>query len=78
MRINKFIYGLLFDHLKTRPAVRHALHVEPNPTLREQDGRLVFLTAIEAREVFQRLANNEVLELIAASFRGRGGPRWAS
>jgi len=74
VRVNKFIYGLLFDHLKTRPAVRHALHVEPNPTLREQDGRLVFLTAIESREVFQRLANNEVLELIAASFRGGDRP----
>ncbi|MFL5540019.1 MAG: lantibiotic dehydratase [Longimicrobiaceae bacterium] len=74
VRVNKFIYGLLFDHLKTRPAVRHALHVEPNPTLREQDGRLVFLTAIDSREVFQRLANNEVLELIAASFRGGDKP----
>lgn len=74
VRVNKFIYGLLFDHLKQRPAVRHALHVEPNPTLRVQDGRLVFLTAIDAREVFQRLANNEVLELIAASFANRGKP----
>ncbi|MFL5384679.1 MAG: lantibiotic dehydratase [Longimicrobiaceae bacterium] len=74
VRVNKFIYGLLFDHLKTRPAVRHALHVEPNPTLRQQDGRLVFLTAIESREVFQRLANNEVLELIAATFRGGDRP----
>ena len=74
VRVNKFIYGLLFDHLKTRPAVRHALRVEPNPTLREQDGRLVFLTAIDAREVFQRLASNEVLELIAGTFQGRGKP----
>ncbi|HVG44846.1 MAG TPA: lantibiotic dehydratase, partial [Longimicrobium sp.] len=74
VRVNKFIYGLLFDHLKTRPAVRHALRVEPNPTLREQEGRLVFLTAIESREVFQRLANNEVLELIAASFKAGDRP----
>ncbi|HSU12621.1 lantibiotic dehydratase, partial [Longimicrobium sp.] len=74
VRINKFIYGLLFDHLKTRPAVRHALRVELNPTLREESGRLVFLTAIEAREVFQRLANNEVLELITGTFRGLGKP----
>ncbi|HEX8375009.1 MAG TPA: lantibiotic dehydratase, partial [Geminicoccaceae bacterium] len=74
VRVNKFIYGLLFDHLKTRPAVRHALHVEPNPTLRHQDGRLVFLTAIESREVFQRLADNEVLELIAATFKGDDRP----
>jgi hypothetical protein len=74
VRINKFIYGLLFDHLKTRPAFRRALQVELNPTLREENGRLVFLTAIDAREVFQRLANNEVLELITGSYRGLGNP----
>ncbi|HYH82300.1 MAG TPA: lantibiotic dehydratase [Longimicrobium sp.] len=74
VRINKFIYGLLYDHLRTRPAVRHALRVELNPTLRDQDGRLVYLTAIDAREVFQRLANNEVLELITGTVGGGDRP----
>ncbi|HEU0015335.1 MAG TPA: lantibiotic dehydratase, partial [Longimicrobium sp.] len=69
VRINKFLYGLLFDHLKTRPAFRHALAVERNPTLRGEGGRLVFLTSIDGREVFQRLADNEVLQLIASRFR---------
>ena len=74
VRANKFLYGLFFDHLKTRPAVRRALQVEPNPTLRTEGGRLVFLTAIEGREVFQRMADNEVLQLIASRFAGRGTP----
>ncbi|MBW3569863.1 MAG: lantibiotic dehydratase family protein [Gemmatimonadetes bacterium] len=74
VRANKFLYGLFFDHLKTRPAVRHALQVERNPTLRAENGRLVFLTAIEGREVFQRLADNEVLQLIASRFADRGAP----
>jgi hypothetical protein len=74
VRINKFIYGLLYDHLRTRPAVRRALRVELNPTLRDQDGRLVYLTAIDSREVFQRLANNEVLELITGTFAGGERP----
>lgn len=74
VRINKVLYGLLFDHLKERPAVRHALRVELNPTLRLQDGRLVYLTAIDNREVFQRLADNEVLQLIAGMCRGMGRP----
>jgi lantibiotic biosynthesis protein len=69
VRINKFLYGLLFDHLKTRQAFRHALDVERNPTLRSEGQRLVFLTAIEGREVFQRLGDNEVLQLIASRFR---------
>jgi len=74
VRINKFIYGLLYDHLRTRKPVRRALQVELNPTLREENGRLVYLTAIEAREVFQRLADNEVLELITSRFQGLGKP----
>ncbi|HEX8391776.1 MAG TPA: lantibiotic dehydratase [Longimicrobium sp.] len=74
VRINKFLYGLLFDHLKTRPAVRHALRVEGNPTIRAEGGRLVFLTAIDGREVFQRLADNEVLQLIASRFADGAGP----
>jgi lantibiotic biosynthesis protein len=73
VRINKFLYGLLLDHLKTRPAVRHALRVEPNPTLRAEGGRLVYLTSIEGREVFQRLGDNEVLQLIASRF-AEGAP----
>jgi hypothetical protein len=73
VRANKFLYGLFFDHLKTRPEVRRALQVERNPTLRSEGGRLVFLTAIEGREVFQRMADNEVLQLIASRF-GEGAP----
>jgi hypothetical protein len=74
VRANKFLYGLFFDHLKTRPAVRRALQVERNPTLRGEGGRLVFLTAIEGREVFQRMADNEVLQLIASRFSDGGAP----
>jgi len=73
-RINKLLYGILLDHLKERPGVRHALRVELNPTLREEGGRLVFLTAIQSREVFQRMANNEVLALIIQSVGGLGKP----
>lgn len=74
VRINKFLYGLLFDHLKARPAFRHALAVERNPTLRVENGRLVYLTSIDGREVFQRLADNEVLQLIASRFQDGGAP----
>ena len=74
VRINKFLYGLLFEHLKTRPTVRHRLAIEPNPTLRKEDGRLVFLTAIDGREVFQRMADNEVLDLIADRCAQAGRP----
>jgi hypothetical protein len=74
VRANKFLYGLFFDHLKSRPAFRHALRVDRNPTLRTEGGRLVFLTAIDGREVFQRLGDNEVLQLIASRFSDGGAP----
>ncbi|HET6763503.1 MAG TPA: lantibiotic dehydratase, partial [Longimicrobiaceae bacterium] len=71
VRINKLLYGILLDHLKQRPGVRHALAVELNPTLRDEGPRRVFLTSLAGREVFQRLADNEVLHLITQAFRGR-------
>lgn len=74
VRINKFLYGLLFEHLKMRAPFRHALAVERNPTLRSEGGRLVYLTSIEGREVFQRLGDNEVLQLIASRFADGGAP----
>ncbi|HEU0297867.1 MAG TPA: lantibiotic dehydratase [Longimicrobium sp.] len=74
VRANKYLYGLFFDHLKTRPAFRHALQVERNPTLRAEGPRLVFLTAIEGREVFQRMADNEVLQLIASRMQAGHAP----
>lgn len=70
VRINKFIYGLLLDHLKERPTVRRRLQVELNPTLRNESGRLVYLTALQSREVFQRLADNDVLQLITERIQG--------
>jgi len=69
VRLNKRLAGLLLTHLKTRPAVRSSLHVELNPTLRRDEGRLVFLASPEGREVFQRLSPNAVLELLCTLFR---------
>ncbi|HEY0037452.1 MAG TPA: hypothetical protein VGB66_12225 [Longimicrobium sp.] len=54
--------------------MRHRLDIEPNPTLRKEDGRLVFLTAIDGREVFQPMAENEVLDLIAERCAQAGRP----
>jgi hypothetical protein len=74
VRVNKLLYGILVDHLKARPDVRRALVVEANPTLRGEGNRLVFLTAIDSREVFQRVPANEVLQLISGVFRSRPAP----
>lgn len=69
VRINKALYGILMDHLKGRPEVRRRLVVEPNPTLDVEGGRYVFLTAVQQREVFQRVPANDVLKLVAAAIR---------
>lgn len=74
VRVNKTLYGILLDHLKERPTVRRALEVELNPTLRGEGSRLVYLTALQGREVFQRLNHNEVLDLIVKRFRERTAP----
>ncbi len=69
VRINKALYGIILDHLKGRPEVRRRLVVEPNPTLDVEGGRYVFLTAVQQREVFQRVPAGDVLKRVAAVIR---------
>ena len=68
IRLNKSLYGVLLEHLKQRPAVRRRLHVERNPTIRKEAGRLLFLAARAGTEVFQRVPHNAVIRLIDALF----------
>jgi hypothetical protein len=73
VRLNKALYGFLMEHLKRRPAVRRRLPLELNPTLQEDGPRLLFLTAIGGREVFQRLDRNAVVDLVASVVGERTG-----
>ena len=72
IRLNKSLYGILLNHLKTRAAVTLELHLELNPTLRKEAGRWVFLAASPGGERFYRLANNPSLELVGSVTRRHG------
>lgn len=62
--LNKDIYGNIFEYLCKDEELRKCLLVELNPTVEASDKNFKFLTAIEQKEVFQRLQINEVLNLI--------------
>lgn len=62
--LNKDIYGNIFEYLCKDVELRKFLLVELNPTVEPNDKNFKFLTAIEQKEVFQRLQINEVLNLI--------------
>ncbi|MGH7456414.1 MAG: lantibiotic dehydratase, partial [bacterium] len=68
VRLNKSLYGILLEHLKTHSAVRNVLDVELNPTIWEEENRFVFLSLVNGREVFQRLQKNAALDLIMRAF----------
>ncbi len=68
VRLNKSLYAALLTHLLLRPSIRKHLHLELNPTLREENGKWVFLSAVKGREVFQRMARNPVLDLFRELF----------
>lgn len=69
IRLNKSLYSNLLALLLKHPETRRHFHVELNPTLREAEGKLVFLTALGTREVFQRMPKSPVLELLRGLFR---------
>lgn len=75
VRLNKSLCALLWNHLKTRSGIRQATSIELNPTVEETQGCLRFLTAINGREVFQRLAMNETLMALLPILRQHTGTR---
>jgi hypothetical protein len=64
VRLNKFLYGVLWARLRNRPAVRERLFVELNPTVKEAGQKWVFLTGQSETEAFQRLTRTAAIELI--------------
>lgn len=64
IRLNKAIFGMLWDRLKEHAEFRRQLHVELNPTLEQWDGHLSFLASIGGREVFQRIERSAELDLV--------------
>lgn len=72
LRLNKAMVPFLVQAVTARPAVRRRLSVELNPTLRQMDGRWLFLAGAGRREVFQHLAPNPVLGLLVDVLRVRG------
>lgn len=68
VRINKSLYGLLFDHFTKHPEIRQHLEIEPNPTIRQENDRLVLLTAKDNREIFQRMPRHPIFMLVMGFF----------
>jgi hypothetical protein len=73
--LNKRLYAMLWAHLKTRRPVRDALVVDVNPTLERDATALVFLAALDGREVFQRLNSSEALTVVLATVGATNGSR---
>lgn len=64
VRLDRRLYVALWTHLKTRPAVRAATPIDLNPTLRTDGNRWAFLATAEGKEIFQRLARHEAVDLV--------------
>lgn len=72
LRLNKALYGQLLPLLVRRPEIRRHLHVELNPTLRQDGEKWLFLAAMSSGEVFQRLSANPVVDLFRRLLERRG------
>lgn len=75
IRLNKSLLSTIWNHLKTRPAVRAQFVVELTPTLTTDGNTLRFLSNAEGLEVFQRLTTNEALDVIVPLLRTHSGTR---
>jgi hypothetical protein len=64
VRLNKSLFGIVWRHLRQRPAVRCRLPVELNPTVTTGDDSLRFLASFDGREVFQRIERQEAIDFV--------------
>lgn len=62
--LNKGLYGNLTNLLVKRKNIKQEINLELNPTFRFENEKLTFLTSVDSKEVFQRMQNNPVLDLI--------------
>jgi len=67
VRLNKRLFRILWDHLKDRMAVRRALGVHVNPTLRIDGDQFVFLAPAPGTEAFRRVPAADTLKLVLAA-----------
>lgn len=63
-RLNKSLLGVLQEYIRQTPDLRRFLWVTPNPTLREEDGKFVFLDVSENGDHIRRIPSNPLLRLI--------------
>jgi len=73
VRLNKYLYGILWSHLKSRPVVRRILTIDLNPTLSEEAGKIVFLVAVPGGEAFCRMRSGETLDFVVAFVKDTAG-----
>lgn len=62
--LNKNIFGILSQYIKSRQEIRKWLALELNPTVITENESLRYLTSLGGKEVFQRLQYNPAIEII--------------
>ncbi len=63
MSLNKIFYNIIKRFLLQNDSIRQHLNIELNKTIFKEYGSFVYLTEIKGKEIFQRLTENEVLNL---------------
>lgn len=76
VRLNKRLYSMLTTRLAARPAIRNALIIETNPTIRVVGQNCVFLALSEGREAFQRVPASAVFMMLLSHVDANPGIRF--
>lgn len=66
--LNKALFGCIATYIKSKQELFENFDLILNPTFRFENEKLVYLTSVDNKEVFQRLPNNPVLDLISKFF----------
>lgn len=78
IRLNKKLFSVVWNYLRTRPEVKGRLLVELNSTLTCGDTHVRFLAARDGFEVFQTVRRNPAIDLLIDRLREKRGQSLAS
>lgn len=70
--INKGLYGSVLSYITSNENIKVKLELELNQTIKIENENLKYLTAFDKKEIFQKLENNEVLDLFQNEFEKTG------
>jgi hypothetical protein len=68
VRLNKALFGILWERMKLNPVIRDSLRIDVNPTIIRTSDSVRYLANAKGGEVFRQIKLNAAIEIVLSMF----------